>query len=192
MQLNSKKQICQKNPNNLIKKWVEFAAIWMSLEIIVLNEVRQRKTNGVNLFSSVQLLSRVQLFAAPQTAARQASLSITNSQSLLKLMSITPVMPSNNLILCRPFLLPLTIFPASESFPMSQFAWGGPSVAASASASVLPVNIQDWFPIGRTGWILVLAYTFWALIICQILNRVLHILISWSLQCYYVKLMPVD
>ena len=122
MQLNSKKQICQKNPNNLIKKWVEFAAIWMSLEIIVLNEVRQRKTNGVNLFSSVQLLSRVQLFAAPQTAARQASLSITNSQSLLKLMSITPVMPSNNLILCRPFLLPLTIFPASESFPMSQFA----------------------------------------------------------------------
>ena len=122
MQLNSKKQIRQKNPNDLIKKWAGFAAIWMGRESIVLNEVRQRKTNGVNLFSSVQLLSRVRLFATPRTAARQASLPITNSQSLLKLMSVTPVMPSNHLILCRPFLLPLTIFPASESFPMSQFA----------------------------------------------------------------------
>ena len=57
-------------------------------------------------FSSVQLLSRVQLFAAPWTAARQASLSITNSWSLLKLMSIESVMPSNHLILCCPLLLP--------------------------------------------------------------------------------------
>ena len=55
--------------------------------------------------SSVQLLSRVQLFATPRTAARQASLSITNSQSLLKFMSIELVMPSNHLILCRPLLL---------------------------------------------------------------------------------------
>ena len=62
-------------------------------------------------FSSVQLLSRVQLFATPWTAARQASLSITNSWSLLKLMSIELVMPSNHLILCHPLLLLSLIFP---------------------------------------------------------------------------------
>ena len=61
--------------------------------------------------SSVQLLSRVQLFAIPWTAARQAFLSITNSQSLLKLMSIESVIPSNHLILCRPLLLLPSIFP---------------------------------------------------------------------------------
>ena len=60
-------------------------------------------------FSSVQSLSRVQLFATPWTAVCQASLSITNSQSLLKLMSIEPVMPSNHLIICHPLLLPPSI-----------------------------------------------------------------------------------
>ena len=77
---------------------------------------------------------------------------ITNSRSLLKLVSIESVMPSNHLILCRPLLLP-SIFPASGSFPMSQFfASGGQSIGVSASASILPVNIQDWFPLGLTGW----------------------------------------
>ena len=66
-------------------------------------------------FSSVQSLSRVQLFATPWTAARHSSLSITNSQSLLKLMSIESVMPSNHLILCRPLLLP-SIFPSIRVF----------------------------------------------------------------------------
>ena len=61
-------------------------------------------------FSSVQLLSRVRLFANPWTAARQASLSITNSRSLLKLMSMRLVMPSNHLILCCPLLLPPSVF----------------------------------------------------------------------------------
>ena len=65
-----------------------------------------------NALSSVQLLSHVWLFAAPQTAACQASLSITNTQSLLKLMSIESVMPSNHLILCCPLLLPPSIFPS--------------------------------------------------------------------------------
>ena len=67
-------------------------------------------------FSSVQSLSRVQLFATPWTAARQASLSITNSRSLPKLMSIELVMPSNHLILCHPLLLPLSIFPSIRVF----------------------------------------------------------------------------
>ena len=67
-------------------------------------------------FSSVQLLSRVQLFVTPWTAAFQASLSITNSWSLLKLMSIESVMPSNHLILCCPLLLPPSIFPSIRVF----------------------------------------------------------------------------
>ena len=67
-------------------------------------------------FSSVQSLSRVQLFANPWTAACQASLSITNSRSLLKLMSIKSVMPSNHLILCRPLLLLPSIFPSIRVF----------------------------------------------------------------------------
>ena len=67
-------------------------------------------------FSSVQSLSHVQLFATPWTAACQASLSITNSRSLLKFMSITLAMPSNRLILCRPLLLPPSIFPSIKVF----------------------------------------------------------------------------
>ena len=67
------------------------------------------------LFSSIQSLSCIQLFATPWTAARQAPLSITNSQSLLKLMSITSVIPSNRLILCHPLLLP-SIIPSISVF----------------------------------------------------------------------------
>ena len=67
-------------------------------------------------FSSIQLLSRVRLFATPWTAARQASLSITNSQSLLKLLSIELVMPSNHLILCHPLFLLPSIFPSIRVF----------------------------------------------------------------------------
>ena len=67
-------------------------------------------------FSAVQLLSRVQLFLTPWTAARQASLSITNSQSLLKLMSVESVMPSNHLILCCPLVFPPSIFPSIRVF----------------------------------------------------------------------------
>ena len=103
-------------------------------------------------FSSVQLLSHVWLSATPWTAAHQVSLSITNSWSLLKLMSIESVMPSYHLMLCRPLLLLLQSFPASGSFQMSQFfASGGQSIRISASASVLPVTTQDWFPLVWTG-----------------------------------------
>ena len=102
--------------------------------------------------SSVQLLSCVWLFAIPLTAAHQASLSITNSWSLLKLMSIESVMPSSHLILCRPLLLPPSIFPSIRGFfLMSQFfTSGGQSIGVLASASVY---IQDWSPSEWTGWI---------------------------------------
>ena len=99
-------------------------------------------------FSSVQSLSHVQLFATPWTAARQASLSITNSRSILRLISIrvsdaiqpSPTIESSVI----PFSSCLQSFPASGSFQMSQFfASGGQSIGVSTSASVLPMNIQD-------------------------------------------------
>ena len=102
--------------------------------------------------SSVQLLSRVPLFAIPWTAARQASLSITNSQSLPKLMSIESVIPSKHLMLSSPSPPTFKFSPASGSFLKSRlFKSGGQSIGASAS--VLLMNIQDWFPLGLTGWI---------------------------------------
>ena len=75
-------------------------------------------------------------------------------QNLLELMSIELMMPSNHLILCHPLFLLPSILPNIRVFPISQFfASGGQSIGASASASVLPMNIQDWFPLGWTGWI---------------------------------------
>ena len=104
-------------------------------------------------FSLVQLLSRVWLFVTPWTAARQASLSFTISWSLLKLMSIRSVIPSDHLILCTLFSC-LQSFPTSGSFPMSHlFTSGGQRMETSASASVPPMNIRDWFPLGLTGLI---------------------------------------
>ena len=105
----------------------------------------------------VQSLSRVRLFATPWTATHQASLSFTISQSMLKLMSIGLVMPSNHLMLCIPFSCCLRSFLASGSFLMSWLSpSGGQSIRASASASVLPMNIQDWFPL-RIDWFDILA-----------------------------------
>ena len=107
-----------------------------------------------DLFSSVQLLSHTQLFETPWTAACQASLSIISSQSLLKLKPMELVMPPNHLILCRPLLLLPLIFPSIRIFSnesVLHIRWQ--NIGVSASASVLPMNIQDWFPLGLTGWI---------------------------------------
>jgi len=106
-------------------------------------------------FSSVQSLSRVRLFATPWIAARQASLSITNSQSSLRLKR-----PSSRW--CHPAISSSVVpfsscpqsLPTSESFPVSQlFAWGGQSTGVSALASVLPKNTQGWSLLEWTGWI---------------------------------------
>ena len=111
------------------------------------------------------------LFATPWTAARLASLSITNSQHLLKLTSIESVTPSGHLTLWRPLLLPPSVFPSARgssresgfSLPVPSLhgkqtgkQWestGDQSPGASAPASVLPVNTQDWSHLGWTGWI---------------------------------------
>ena len=102
-------------------------------------------------FSSVTL-SYLTLWT-PWTAACQASLSITNSQSLLKLTSIESVMPSNHLILCNPLLLPPSIFPSIRVFSNESVLIRWRSIGVSASASVLPMNIQDWFPLRWTDCI---------------------------------------
>ena len=112
------------------------------------------KHKQTHQFSSVPLLSRVWLFVTTWTAACQASLSITNSQSSLTLTSIESVMPSSHLILAVPFSSCPQSLPASGSFPMSQlFAPGVQSIGVSVSTSVLPMNTQDWCPLGWTGWI---------------------------------------
>ena len=104
--------------------------------------------------SSVQSLSSGWLFATPWITARQASLSITNSRSSLRLMSIELVMPSSHLILCHPLPFCCQSLPASGSSTMSQlFTWGGQSIGVSALTSVLPMSTQDWSPLGWTGWI---------------------------------------
>ena len=102
----------------------------------------------------VQSLSRVRLFVTPWTATLQASLSFSITQGLLRSCPLSQwcyptISPSAN-----PFSSCCQSFPASESFPMRwPFASSGQSIRASASASVLPMNIQDWFPLGCTGWI---------------------------------------
>ena len=104
-------------------------------------------------FSSVQLLSHVQLFVTPWITARQASLSITNSRSPPTPMSIVSVMPSNHLILCHPFLLLPSIFPRIRVFSnKSALCIRWPNIGVSASTSVLPMNTQDWSPLEWTGW----------------------------------------
>ena len=102
---------------------------------------KKKKTRGyMCLLLSHEVVSDS---VTPWTAALQASLSFTISQSLLQLMSVESVMPSNHLLLCRPFSSRLQSFPASGSFPVSQlFLSGGQRTGVSASASVLPVNIQ--------------------------------------------------
>ena len=97
----------------------------------------------------VQLLSHAWLFVTPWTVTHQASLSFTTSRSLLKLLFIESVMPSNHLVLCHPLLLQSSIFPRIRVFSnKSALHIGGQSIGASALASVLQIDIQDWFPLG--------------------------------------------
>ena len=102
--------------------------------------------------SPVQSLSRVRLFVTPWTAAPQASLSITSSWSLLKLMSIESVMPSNHRILCHPLFFLPSIFPSIRVFSSELVLCIRWPKYWSFSFS-LPMNIQDWFPLGLTGLI---------------------------------------
>ena len=110
-------------------------------------------TQNINQIRSDQSLSHVQLFATPWIAARQASLSITNSRSSLRLTSIESVMPSSHLILCRPLLLLPPIPPSIRVFSNNsilRMRW--PKFGVWALASFLPKNTQDWSPLEWPCW----------------------------------------
>ena len=121
---------------------------------LTLHSVFLTQCYEVNRVVVVQLLSHVWLFVTPWTAACQASLSSTISRSLLRFMTIESLLLSNHLILCCPLLLLPSIVPSIEPFQMSRlFTSDGQSTRASASATVLPMNILGWFPLVLTGLI---------------------------------------
>ena len=116
--------------------------------------LKQHRFFNNNSFSLVQSLSYVQLFATPWTAARQASLYITNSCSLLKLMTIVSVMPSNHLILCHSLLLPLSIIPSIRVFSSESVLRIRWPKYWSFSFSISPSNeYSSEFPLGLTALI---------------------------------------
>ena len=122
---------------------------WVFLCSVIFMKLPLKLSSSVQ-FSSVA--SRVWLFVTPWIVARQASLSITNSRSLLKLMSIESVMPSSHLIICRPLLLLPSIPPSSRVFSNEStllLRWPKYWIF---SFSISP-NTQDWSPLGWTGWI---------------------------------------
>ena len=119
--------------------------------------IERKAVEGSNFFSSVQSLSHIWLFATPWTAAHQASLSITNSQSLLKLMSIVSVMPSNNLILWGPLLLLPSIFPSIRVFSNESALLMSWPKYWSFSFSISPCNEYSGLISFRMDWLDLLA-----------------------------------
>ena len=139
VQLKKGSWIVSLYPVSLFESILELK-LWFNQDLIVF---------GLFIISSVQSLSCIQLFATPWTAARQASLSITKLPEFIQ-TRVYPAISSSVI----PFSSCPESLPASESFLMSQFfAWGGQTIGVSASASVLPMNTQDWSPLGWTGWI---------------------------------------
>ena len=139
----------------LIIHWHKFqyTCVWETSEFMHLHSVSTQVFLTLSV-SSVQLLSCVQLIVTPRTTPCKASLSITNPQSLLNSCPSSwwchPTISSS----VFPFSSCLQSFPASGFFPVSQFfTLSGQSIGVSALASVVPVNIQDWFPLGWTSWI---------------------------------------
>ena len=117
---------------------------------LILRKLFNLWASDSSFVSSIQGLSHVWLCDTVD-CSRQASLSITNSQSSPELMSMESVMPSNHSSIVIPFSSCPQSFPTSGSFPMGQlFTSGGQSIVASALPSVLPMNIQDWFPLELT------------------------------------------
>ena len=164
----SQKELCKVNIPHIFTfccccYWVAMSTLGDSMDCSIpgssvlhyVLEFAQICVHWVNLFqfSSVQLLNCVRFFATPWTAACEASLFITNSRSLLKLMSIESVMPSNHLILCRSLLLPLNLSQHQGLFQWVSSLHQVANIGVSVSASVLPMNTQDWSPLEWTGWI---------------------------------------
>ena len=126
------------------------------------------------VISSVHSLSRVRLFVTPCTAARQASLSITNSQSSLKLMSIESVMPSNHLILCHPLLLSSSIFPSIRVFSNESalhFRW---PKYQSFSFNISPSSEYSGLISFRISWLALLAVSQFSLKLMKLYLTLRH------------------
>ena len=135
---------------SLLYIFINFLYKWIYIMISIWHFI---SSSRLFQFSSVQSFSRVRLFVVPWTAARQASLSITNSRSPPKPMSIESVMSSNHLILCHPVLLP-SIFPSIRVFSNESalhIRW--PKYWSFIFIISPPMNTQDWSPLGWTGWI---------------------------------------
>ena len=125
-----------------------FLILWNFL----LTKPKKRKHYATHFSTCCSVVKLCLLFVSPWTVACQAPLPFSISWSSLKSISIELVMLSDHLIFCFPFLLLPQSLPASGSFPMNWlFSSCGQSIGASASASVLPMNIQGWFPLGWTG-----------------------------------------
>ena len=131
-----------------------FATLWTVAHQapLPMGILQARILEWVAMPSSFSQFSSVRLFATPWTAGCQGSLSITNSWSLLKLTSFESVMPSNHLILCHPLFFLPSIFPSINFSNESVLHIDGQSIRVSASVSVLPTNIQDWFPLDELVW----------------------------------------
>ena len=135
-------------------RWTRQAQTWPTISPPLAASGGGKWTGMLTSLSLVQSLRRVRLFATTWTAACQASLSITNFLSLLKLMSIKSVMLSNHLILSHPLLLMSSIFPSIRVFSNESVLCVRWPKYWSFSFSITPLmNIQDWFPLGWTGWI---------------------------------------
>ena len=137
------------------QSWFQF--VIYPAQHLALHILHGSQISRVTIYSLlVQSLSHVWPFVTPWTAARQASLSFTISQCLLKLMSIESMMPSNHLILCHLLLLLPSIFPSIRIFP-NELALPIRWPKNGASASILPMNIRGWFSLGLTGLISLLS-----------------------------------
>ena len=131
---------------------------WMDKEAVVhIYTMQYYSAIKINAFQSVQSLSCVRLFATPWTTAHQVSLSITNSQSLLKFMSIELVMSSNHLVFCRPLLLPPSIFPGFRIFSNESALWISWPKYWSFSFSISPSNDYSGLISFRMDWFNLLA-----------------------------------
>ena len=134
------------SPSNEYSGLIFFMIDWFDLLAVqgTLKSILQHPSSKTSILQCSVQFSHSVMSDSLRLHGMQASLSITNSQSLFKFRSIELVMPSNHLILCHPLLLPPSTFPASGSFQMSQvFTSGGQSIGVSASTSVLPKNTQD-------------------------------------------------
>ena len=154
--------LCPPSPGKAIKLYFSVSPRSLSLRFDCTPVYREAELSTTNQGPDagvvvVQWLSLCLALCDPMDCSTPASLSFTISQSLLKLMSIESMMPSNHLILCHSLLL-LSIFLCIRIFTVSWlFTSGGQSIGASASALVLPMNIQDSFPFRWTGWISLLS-----------------------------------